>query len=502
MMEPALGPSDPGDRALQDTDAVVLNPLSGEEVRRKAAIGAVFVSGGSLALRVLGLAANVVFARLLTPDDFGVIAFGLTLTAAGAFVADAGLGAGLVRQPDDVRRSDLQGLLAFQLVASLLIAALVAVVGTLTDHGAVIAVMALSLPAAVLKTPGAILQERHLAYRTLTAIELIQHSSYYVWATVSVALGAGVWGLASAVVVRAVAGAMAMLVFTPEGRMSPHWNWPRVRSQMGFGAGFQGVGLVGMLRGLAFNAGIASIAGISTLGLWSFAFGLLQAPFIVLQGLYRISFPAMARLQAAGEEPGPMLQRMMSVIGITAGILIAGLVGTAPALIPSVFGSRWEAAIGVLPFAGLGFAFSGPISVASTGYLFAKGKSTTVLTAVALSALVRLAVGLGLLALIGVDGLGIGILAAAAAEAAALAAGVRRLTKVRFARALLPCNCAVILSAAAGWATATTVGKTVFSAVVSGAVVLVVYVLCLLLLDREGMRLSWARLSGLLRHHD
>lgn len=499
MTAPGVGPSDPVDRSLHDEDAVISAPLSGEEVRRRAAIGAVLISGRTLAVRVLGLGANVVLARMLTPADFGVIAFGLTLTTAAAFLSEAGLGASLIRGPHDVRRGDLQALLGFQLLAAALLGTVVAVVGAWTGHGGVIAVMALSLPIAVFQAPGVILLERKLAYRALATVEMVQHSSYYLWAAASVAMGAGVWGLASAVVVRAVAGAAGMMVLTPAGRVGPRFNWATVRLHLGFGASFQGVGVVALLRDLAVNAGTASISGIATLGLWSFAFGLLQAPFVVFEALYRISFPAMARLLAAGDDPGPMLQRAMSVIGISAGVLIAGLLGTAPAVVPSVFGPRWEPAIAVLPWAGIGLAFSGPISVASTGYLFAMGRPAKVLSAVAVSAVVRLTLSLALLPLIGVKALGIGLLAGAAVEAVALAAAVRRLTRVRIVRAVLPSTCGVIVSAAAGWAVATAVGKTLFSSVLSGAVVLVVYVLFLALVDRDGMRSSWDRVSGLLR---
>ena len=329
--------------------------------------------------------------------------------------------------------------------------------------------------------------ERQLAYRTIAAAELMEHGAYYFWAVTTVVLGAGVWGLASAVVVRSLVGTCAFLAFSPAGRVRPRLAWRPVRNLIGFGLRFQAVGLVGMIRDQGINVGTAAIAGLATLGQWSFVYGLLQGPLLLFETLWRVSFPAMARLLAVGDDPSRSFQRALNVLGIVSGLIVAGMAGTAPALVPAVFGAKWLPSVAVMPWANLAFAFAGPISVVSAGYLYARGDSTAVLKAVCVSAAVWVAVGLGLLPLIGVSAIGVGMFASAVAESWMLGAALKRRTQIHLARALLPSSAAAGVASAAGWFTAEALGRTLWSTGASGVSVVVAYVAVLILADRHAL---------------
>ena len=58
------------------------------------------ITASSVVNLVIGFAGNLILARLLTPDDFGVIAIGLTVTTLAGAIVDGGLGSGMVRRPD------------------------------------------------------------------------------------------------------------------------------------------------------------------------------------------------------------------------------------------------------------------------------------------------------------------------------------------------------------------------------------------------------------------
>src|SRR5918912_433249 len=90
--------------------------LEAHEVRDLAVRGLAALGLRSLAIRVMSFAANLVLARLLTPHDFGLMAFGLTIMGLGAFITDGGLGAALVRSAEPPPRRLLQAVFGAQLL--------------------------------------------------------------------------------------------------------------------------------------------------------------------------------------------------------------------------------------------------------------------------------------------------------------------------------------------------------------------------------------------------
>ncbi|MGH2870368.1 MAG: oligosaccharide flippase family protein, partial [Solirubrobacteraceae bacterium] len=96
------------------------------EVRRKAASGAMILGARAFLVRVIGFAGNIVVARLLTPRDFGLVAVGYVIVAAGGTLTDGGLGASLVRGPVAPTRMALASVSGFQLLGALVIVALTA----------------------------------------------------------------------------------------------------------------------------------------------------------------------------------------------------------------------------------------------------------------------------------------------------------------------------------------------------------------------------------------
>jgi polysaccharide transporter, PST family len=439
--------------------------LSASEVRRRAAAGAVVVGARGAAVRVVALAGTVVLARMLTPSDFGVVALGTVVIALGGFLGEAGLGAALIRGRRVPVREDLRAMMGLQVVGTVALAAAVAVVAApMGRDGAVIAVMAAALPFTALKTPGTVMLERSLDYRTVAAVEVLETVAYYGWAVAAAAAGAGVWALATAAILRVLVGGVTMVRLGPVGLVAPGFSRARWRELVGFGARFQAVALAGAVRDQGLNAGTAAIAGVGTLGIWTVANRLLQAPFLLLESLWRVSYPAMARLIELGEDARPVIERAVSLVATGTAWMLAVLVGATPALVPVVLGARWDAAVEVMPWAALGLAIGGPVSVAAAGYLFAVGEAGIVLRGIVLHSLAWMAVGFGLLPVVGVAALGIGWLAASLVETAVLGRAAAARTGAEVLTPLFVPVLAGTGAATAGWLAARAGGDTLASA--------------------------------------
>src|SRR5664280_2029479 len=78
------------------------------EIRRRAVSAVAMVAGRDTVVKVAALLGNVAFARLLSPSNFGTVAFGLTVLLFIQLLSDGGLGVGLIRRPEAPHHDDLR----------------------------------------------------------------------------------------------------------------------------------------------------------------------------------------------------------------------------------------------------------------------------------------------------------------------------------------------------------------------------------------------------------
>jgi O-antigen/teichoic acid export membrane protein len=451
-----------------------------DDLKARTSAGLFIVATRGLAILVVGFGGNVVLARLLTPHDFGTVAIGMSFVLFAGMLSDGGLGAGLIRRAEPPEKEELQALTALQLtvttVLALVIAAAAAPFGRI---GWVTALMVSSMPLVALQFPGRIVLERSLSYRPLAMVEVAQVLTYYAWAMGLVVAGAGVWGLASATVAMRAAAALIMARVSPVGLVRPRFSWRRVRPLIGFGVRFQATSATWLIRDQGLNAGIAAIESVATLGLWSLARRLLEIPFLLLGTIWRVSFPAMSQLLAAKEDAAPLMERAVGIAAIGSGIILTGLAGSAPGLIPGLFGEQWRDASAVLPGACLGLGIGGTISVATQGYLYAVGDASAVMRAVIFQTITLFAVTLPLLPVLGVSAVGLGLLISSVVDAVLLRRATLRWIDVRLVRPLLLTVLIGVVSGGAGWLIADRGGADLLSGLAGGA--------CSILLFQAGL---------------
>jgi O-antigen/teichoic acid export membrane protein len=461
-------------------DPVQDERLSPVEVRERAVAGAVIDVLQGMGVRIVGLVGTLVLARLLTPEEFGIVAFGMTFLVIATFLADGGIGSGLIRRVDPPTRADLRALLGFQLgLSSALAVAISAALLPFGELGEVTALMVVALPLMAVRAPGVIMLERKLSYRPLALVMIIESIVYYVWAILLVLQGWGVWGLASASVVRALTGSVVLLFSHPSARLIPSFSLTLVRPLLGFGFRYQAVGVANMLRELGTNAAIAIVAGVAALGIWSVAFRILQIPLLFLGSLWRVSFPGMSQLVAARENVGQTIERVVAVVAVASGLILAPLVAATPAWVPALLGEQWSDAVAVIPPASLHLMVMGTISVALLGYLWAMGDASAVLRATLVGMPLMAAVMIPLLMVIGVPAVGFGWLASGVGEATVLIRSARKTADFSISSRLIPPTIFAAMGATIGWVVSSEVGETIFGGLVGALFAAAVYLLAL-----------------------
>jgi O-antigen/teichoic acid export membrane protein len=458
------------------------------ELRRKVLASVALVAGRNLIVKIVALLGNVVFARLLSPANFGTVAFGLTVLLFVQLLSDGGLGVGLIRRPEEPHREDLRALLGFQLVLTIVLGGAVALIASaapLGRIGLVTAIMMPALPLLAFRAPSFIVFERNLNYAPLVRVEVAEEVSYYVWGITAVVLGAGVWGLATSSVIKALVGTLAILSVSPVARLVPSCSWQRLKPMLGFGVKFQAVELVNTGGLQLLNLGVAGIGGFAVLGLWTLAWRLAQIPYMLFSALWRVSYPAAAQLLSAGESSRRMIERGLGLAAVATGAILAVATGAVSPLIAVVFGSRWGSVADVLPVAFFALQLSGPISVATAGYLYAVGDTSAVLRAATATSVVWLLVTLPLVSTLGVVAVGLGWMVSSLIEIPILALPVKRRTGAEFLRPVIVPWVAGSVGGASGWLVSRTVDRGLVAALLGAAVATLIYTVPIVLLRRE-----------------
>lgn len=457
---------------------------SASEVKFLIARGAVLVTGRGVGVRVIALLGTVFLARLLAPEEFGIVALGATIIAFAQLLSNGGLGAALIRRVEAPTRREYEALLGLQLMVTVVIVSITALVSSPFDqHGRVVTVMVSSLPIAVFQTPGGIQLERRLAYGRRIFVELAEVLSYYAWAVVTVIAGYGLMGLATASLTRAIVGVGVMAAVTPHRVHRPRLDFTAIRDLMAFGLRYQAVNAIHLLRDQGLNALTAAVAGVGTLGLWTVAYRVCTVPFLIFAALWRVCYPGMSRLVASGEDMAPLLRKAAQSAVVGGGAVLVPLAATSPLLVPALFGDQWTGAVPALLPALAGIMVGGPVSVTVAGYLYARGDSQTVLTAALLHTLAWLAVAASLLPRLGVAALGFGWLLSSLIDVLVLTIGLRKRMPLSTLSPLpIPTILALTMGALAAWGVTGHFASNLTNVVLVGAVSVALYLLLLRLL--------------------
>jgi O-antigen/teichoic acid export membrane protein len=383
--------------------------------RTARAAGWAFVA--TAGTRLVTLLSLVIVARLLSPADFGLLAFALVYITYAETIGDLGTSAALIYWKD--RREDAaQVTFVVNLVMGVLWCALTlllapAIAGFFNNPEAapIIGTLAFSFPIKYAGNTHDALAQKDLRFRARAVPEL---GMALTKAGVSIALAVAgfgpwslVWGQLAGQLVWTVL-AWSVVSWRPRISLVPGLAAPMLR----YGRGIIGVNIISAVVHHADLAVVGRLLGTTALGLYQVAYKVPEATIIVLTWVIsRVLFPAFSRLESIAELRRSYFQALRYVSFITVP-LAAGLFLTAEPLLTVVFGEQWRGAGNILRWLAI-YAGIRSISTPSGDVLKASGHSS-MLARIALlkAAIVVPALILG--ARYGVEGVAIALAASTA----------------------------------------------------------------------------------------
>ncbi len=369
-----------------------------DDLRSRTIRGARILAVRGFALKLVGAFGTLALVRFLSPEDFGVVAFGLAFVAFAQVFTEGGLAAALIRSRDEPTLVELSTLRNVQVLLTGTLAALLLVLGTLTGRTLVITgLLMLAIPLGSLRVPAAILLEREVRYGPIAAAEVVGQLSYLLLSLGCAVAGLGPYALVVGALARAGLGSAYLLRARPVPVRFRCLDLQVVRTHLPYGLRLQLSNIATLGRDQGGNLLVAAVAGTSVLGVLTLARSLVQIPLQLVRGFYRVSFTAMSHLVRDGRGLDTAVRQVAATTLLPTALLCVGITAAAPAMLPILFGDTWRGAVPAVPWALAAVVLVAPLGVAAAGALQASDRVGRLTWSIVLSGAVTF-VGIALLA--------------------------------------------------------------------------------------------------------
>src|SRR5262245_4353847 len=383
---------------------------------RRAARGAAWIAFSFGATQVIAMATNLLLARVLSPQDFGLVAMANLLLAFVGPFHDSGLLPAFVALKERVRES--AATIAWSTpVTGLAVAAVTVLAAPLAgllfarpDVVPVIRVLAFVFVLNGLAVAPLAVISKELAFRSKAAVAIVAALTEGTFALVLALRGAGYWSLVGAQLARATVAALAawwLAPWKPVGRFA----WARFREMARFGRHMVAGNLLGLLGSYLDNIVVGRWLGAEALGLYGTAFRWGRLPSQALgTTANQVAFPSYVAVQAEPAGLKAAYLRVLHTVSTLALPASLGLLVVAPVLVAALYPPRWAGMVAPLQI----FAIFGLVNalVATTGDVFKAAGRPGWIPGLAVVHLPSLAAALWLLTAYGPAGAASGLLVA------------------------------------------------------------------------------------------
>jgi PST family polysaccharide transporter len=294
---------------------------------------------------------TVILARLLTPEDFGLLAMTVVFTNFVMIFNDFGLTAALIqhKKTNEEHYSSIFWVnISTGFILTLLVIALAPTIANFyneTRITAIVSVLALTFFISSFGIVQNALFAKKLNFKSLATIEVLAVLISGIMAIILAFSEFGVWSLVWQQIVYSFIATILLWKFS-NWRPKFLFKWQRVKELLGFGMNLIGFSFVNYFSRNFDNLLIGKFLGSTSLGFYNLAYKLLLFPLSnISQTIGRVMFPSLSIIQNDKNRVCSAYIKTVRYIATITFPLMFGLLLTAPQCIRIVFGSQWERSI-------------------------------------------------------------------------------------------------------------------------------------------------------------
>lgn len=323
------------------------------DLRSKAVSGVKWTSLSTVVITVLQLGQLLILSRLLSVDEFGLMAIVTIIISLIRAFADLGVTAALIHFQDSTREqiSTLYWLnIITGVVIYLLILLLNPVIAVFYPEPELLPILNIVAISMIISPLGSIFQtlfQKEMLFDILAKQEIAATTVATITTIILAYLGFGVWSLVVGQLLNMAVKTLS-LIFYASGKIkiSFYFKFSDVKGYLNFGVFQMGERGINFLSERIDQLIIGSMMGATSLGLYNFAYNLVSQPVTVLGPvLMKVGFPYFAKLQDNRAELRNAYLRILQVLMLVISPLLIGLGAAATELIPVVFDPKWSESV-------------------------------------------------------------------------------------------------------------------------------------------------------------
>lgn len=325
------------------------------ELRSAAIRGAKWTSFSSISRVGIYLVQLGILARLLTPEDFGLMALVTLVLSLCQLFSDLGISAAIIQQKN-VTRSQLDSLFWINVFVAGILGTIIALcapslAGFFAEPRVEIPIVlgGIALFCIGVGRQHQALLQKELQFKTIALIEASGALMGLLAAVFTALLGWGVFALLASLLTKSVWSSAGYLIIGFRRHVpSMVLRFNEVKSYVLFGMYQTGQGLAGYVASQIDILILGRLLGVEALGLWSVAKELTLKPAMLINPiLTRVAFPVFARMDTKAAMRGGYLRVSRLLASINSPIYLL-MLALSPEIVNLVLGPEWLAAVPLL----------------------------------------------------------------------------------------------------------------------------------------------------------
>lgn len=368
-------------------------------LKQQAVRGSFSMLSGQLLKFALNLGSITVLARLLSPDDYGLVAIALSTTVILETFREAGLSTATLQRPtlSQIELSSMHWVnVGLGFAVFLFVLGLAPVMRSIYDREQLLYILpcfgAVGLVASFGVQRAALLQ-RNLEFRKLAIADVSSQAAGLVAGIAAALQGAGYWALVISQGTTAIGYNLALAVAS-DWRADLVVDREKIRPLLSFGASIMASRVLNrMARGLDALV-IGYFLNTAAVGIYNRAQSILNRPLDQLASpVLKVALSVMYRLSDDARRFSDGVMAMLGLISLGSSILVLFFLNFAGPIVLVMLGDNWSASVPIF-IALTPFAFVEPSACFLSDVLVAKGDSRALLKWTVVSVVI---IGLGLL---------------------------------------------------------------------------------------------------------
>lgn len=354
--------------------------MSKQSLKHKTKVGAYWQLVNQLANNGLMFVINIIMARLLMPEDFGIVAIPLVFLAIAEIFIEAGFSSALVRK-DEVTESDMSTAFIFSISVGVLCYVILfflsPFIANFYDEPILTSVTRIASIAFIitpLSTPQTVIMNRNIDFRTPAKVSVLSRILSGVLGISMAYYGYGLW----AIVYSNLAGVVLTFIFNWIAvRWYPKAGWSKESFKYLFGYGSKMV-MTYLLSRIYMNIAPLFIGKYSSkeeLGIYNNAQKYTIYPSRLLLGVVQnVTFPVLCQIKSDDVTLARTYRKMIKVTTFLSFPMMALLAVVAEPLVRILLTERWIGCVSFIQIMCLSVMWS-PVHSLNLNLLLIKGRS-------------------------------------------------------------------------------------------------------------------------------